>query len=186
MKKDKLKELFGRLEGEFDVENPRFLHQQRFLNKLKNQQKPVPKKWKTNRFFKPWMGVAASIAILLTVVFSFQFGNDEKGLAGISTEMAKTQAFYTASIAHELREIKKQQTPENKLLIEDALKQLQKLETEYVKLQKDLTASGGDDRVIFAMISNFQNRINILKNVLEKIQELEQLKQKNHELPTTI
>ena len=40
----------------------------------------------------------------------------------------------------------------------------------------DLTESGKDQRVIYAMISNFQSRIDILTTVLEQIEDVKQLK----------
>lgn len=178
MKKDKIDELFHRLQGEFDIESPAENHERRFLDKLENSNSG-------KSYLKPLIGIAASIAILMSVFLGFQTAK-ATGLATVSPEMAKTQHFYTTSIAKEMRKIEKRQTPENKALIKDAMAQMEKLETDYAQLQKDLETSGEDSRVIFAMITNFQNRINILKNLLERIENVEQLKQKTHENPITI
>ena len=56
----------------------------------------------------------------------------------------------------------------------------------YEKLKLDLTSSGEDKRVIYAMITNFQNRIDLLENVLEQIEEIKQLKNSNNENITTL
>ena len=53
---------------------------------------------------------------------------------------------------------------------------MQTLEKEYDKLKKDLLKSGKDKRVIFAMINNFQQRIDLLKQVLEQTQRINELK----------
>ena len=53
-------------------------------------------------------------------------------------------------------------------------------------LKEDLTISGDDSRVIYAMISNFQSRIEVLQNVLQKIEEIKQLKQITNENATTL
>lgn len=187
MKKDGLEELFQRLEGNFDIETPPEQHQQRFLDKLQASRKQGTLKIAHKiSYLKPLIGIAASLAIIISVVLGLQMNNQKDGLAGVSPEMASTQQFYTTTINKELQKIEKRQTPATKVLIGDAMTQMKKLESEYAKLQKDLATSGDDSRVIYAMINNFQNRINILKNVLEQIEHVEQLKQKNHENPATI
>ena len=76
-----------------------------------------------------------------------------------------------------VNKLNQERTPETKALIDDALKQLKTLESDYENLKKDLTKSGDDKRVIYAMINNFQNRINVLQTVLEQIESIKQLKQ---------
>lgn len=53
--------------------------------------------------------------------------------------MEETQDFFSAAIANELFEINERRTPENKKLIDDALNQLNILETDYTKLKKILS-----------------------------------------------
>ena len=60
------------------------------------------------------------------------------------------------------------------------------MEQDYQKLKTDLTDSGNDQRVIYAMISNFQNRIGILNTVLEQIEDVKQLKTNTNETKYTI
>ena len=50
----------------------------------------------------------------------------------------------------------------------------------------DLNESGDDHRVIYAMISNFQNRINILQNTINQIKIIKQLKNQSNETISTI
>ena len=49
------------------------------------------------------------------------------------------------------------------------------LETQYENLKNDLLESGQDKRVIYAMIDNFQNRIDLLEQVLEHIEATKKL-----------
>ena len=109
-----------------------------------------------------------------------------KDLASISPEMKETQTFFTNAIALEIDKLQQETSPEFKQLVDDALEQINKLETEYEKLKLDLTSSGEDKRVIYAMITNFQNRIDLLENVLEQIEEIKQLKNSNNENITTL
>lgn len=53
---------------------------------------------------------------------------------------------------------------------------MERLDIEYTKLKEDLNISGKDKRVIFAMVSNLQQRIDILNNVLARIDEINELK----------
>lgn len=185
MKKDKTDELFRHLQGEFDLEETPINHQQRFLEKLHSYNTQATKRqW--NFRPKPWMTIAACVAILISVVFSIKMNNQPAGLAAVSPKMAQTQDFYTATIHKELKKIANQKTPETKILVEDAMFQMKKLEQDFAILQKDLIKSGDDSRVIYAMIANFQMRISLLKKVLEQIEHVKLLKQENHENPIVI
>lgn len=180
-KRNHIEELFVRLKNEFDVEEPRPQHQERFLEKLHNQEKKHVFARSKKRSYKGLISIAASIAIIVTVLFATQMEPSKTGLASVSSEMKKTQHFYTSAIAAKLRKIEKQQDPKTLPLVQDAMLQLEILEKEYVQLQKDLVKSGNDNRVIFAMIENFQRRINVLQNVLKQIEIVKQLKQNENE-----
>ncbi len=107
-------------------------------------------------------------------------------MASVSPEMAQTQNFFTSAISNELAKLEAEFTPETAIIVEDALKQIEILESKYELLKKDLSESGDDSRVIYAMISNFQNRIDLLQNVIQKIEEIKQLKQNTNENAATL
>ncbi len=178
MKKDNLNQLFENLQDEFDVEVPNLGHQQRFLEKLNNENSNVVKTEKEPfKLWKPLLAVAATIVLCFSLITILSQQPETNGLASVSPEMSKTQDFFTSTIQNELTKLNGERTPETAALIDDALKQLNILETDYESLKKDLTESGDDKRVIYAMISNFQNRIDVLQNVMERIEDVKQLKQ---------
>ena len=109
-----------------------------------------------------------------------------KDLASISPELSQTQDYFTTAINNELASLNNERTPETETIIKDALEQINLLEIEYENLKIDLTESGDDKRVIYAMISNFQNRIDLLQNVLKQIEEVKQLNNNNNENNFTI
>ena len=185
MSKDNLDRLFENLKNDFDIEEPSLGHQQRFLDKLNNKNKMASATPKRS-LWKPILSVAASVVLMVALFFGTQQEASAKDLASISPEMAKTQNFFTATISDELAKLNNETSEETKILVDDALNQLEILETEYESLKEDLTESGDDKRVIYAMISNFQNRIDLLQNVLEKIEEIKQLKQNSDENATTL
>lgn len=175
-----LENLFKRLEGSFDVHDTPDGHQRRFLDKLNSR---AGKSQKPRIAFKRWTAVAASIVLFIALGASFLATNKSAAadLSSVSPEMEQTQSFFTATIAKELHTLKSNQTPENKDIIEDALRQIDILEKEYQQLKKDLVLSGQNERVVQAMVDNFQNRISLLEHVLETLESIKTLKNKTDE-----
>lgn len=187
MKKDNIDKLFDNLQSEFDVENPIIGHQDRFLSKLKNQNSVTQTNNSSgSNFWKPFLSIAASLLICFSVFTVLNPSEDVKDLASVSPEMAETQNFFTLTISKELLKLNEERSPETENLINDAMKQMKILEKEYESLKVDLTESGDDKRVIYAMISNFQTRIDILNNVMQTIENVKNLKEINNENSITI
>ena len=186
MSKTTLDDVFKTLEGQFDVEDPSNGHQQRFLNKLNNQNKSSQNQKKVVRLWRPLAGIAASLALIISVLAGVQDSSNTKELASISPEMASTQEFFTTAIANELEKLNSEESPEYQDLIVDTMFQIKILEEDYELLKNDLTESGDDQRVIYAMIANFQSRIDLLQNVVEQIDKLKQDKLEENENSTTL
>lgn len=180
-KKDKLDELFDRLEGQFDVEEPNTGHQDRFLQKL-NGTKTSPGKpgKRLIRLWKP-LSIAASIVILLTVGLNISNNLNRETTAEVPEEIEKAQFYFTALINKEIEKVNAEATPDTKEVIEDAMKQIKKLEEDYKTLEKSLVEDGNTKQLLHAMITNFQVRINLLEDVLEQIENVKQLKQTEYE-----
>ena len=186
MKKDTIDNLFEELKGEFDINKPISGHENRFLEKL-NADKVVINDIDKSRFnWKPLLAVAASLVICFSVFITAQNQPKTLDLASVSPEMSETQDFFTVTIENELKKLNKERSPLTEAIINDALEQIQLLENEYQKLKTDLTESGKDQRVIYAMISNFQTRIDILNTVLEQIEDVKNLKINTDETKNTI
>jgi len=187
MERDNLKSLFENLQNEFDVESPNVGHEQRFLAKLKGEDTTrVVLKNSKSSFWKPFMAIAASLVLGISIFAIVQQGPEAKDLASISPELSETQDFFTTAIALELASLNSERTPETETIVADALKRIDLLEKAYEKLKIDLNESGDDKRVIYAMISNFQSRIDLLQNVLKQIEEVKQLNQNSNENKITI
>jgi len=189
MKKDDIDTLFEQNRTDFDVHDTPQGHQKRFLAKLnaKTQaDKNVSKEKNIEKvsWWKP-LSIAATITVLLAIGFLFQNNKTQTSdLASVSPEMQKTQSFFNTAINKELKTLKNLKGTETKALVDDALQQMDVLEKEYKTLKTDLAESGNDKRVIYAMITNFQNRIDLLENVIKTIEEIKTLKANRNE--TTI
>ncbi len=187
MQKDTIDELFDNLKGEFNVNEPNKDHELRFLDKLKANDVASNTSKRSSGFnWRPFLAIAASLVICLSVFMTLQNEPEALDLASVSPELSETQDFFTVTIENELKKLNDERSPLTEQIITDALKQIEVLETNYQKLKTDLTESGNDQRVIYAMITNFQNRINILNTVLEQIEDVKQLKFNNDEPKNTI
>nr|WP_321222701.1 hypothetical protein [uncultured Psychroserpens sp.] len=185
---DNINNLFKKLEGNFDINAPNNGHENRFLEKL-NQQSitVVANDTKKSNYWKPFLAVAASIVLCFSVFTVMQQQNVElQGLASVSPELSQTQSFFTTAIAQEIATIEAERSPETEDMINKAMQALEILEKDYQLLKIDLNESGNDKRVVYAMITNFQNRIDVLKNVLEHIEEVKNFKLNQNENNNTI
>lgn len=183
--KDNIDQLFSNLEGTFDVYFPNDNHEDRFLAKLNAVKAPV-KDSKTKTYWKPLLAIAASLLICFALFNGLNQNSETLDLASVSPELSETQDFFTVTIAEELNKLDAERSPLTENIIYDAMRQLKILETDYNTLKSDLNESGNDKRVIYAMISNFQNRIELLTEVLEKIEDLKDLKATQNEIENTL
>ncbi len=171
--KDKLEQQFKELEGQFDTEEPKLGHFDRFEVKLARQVTQQPK-WNPNTW--KWLAVAASIALLFTLGLGNYSTKQGLELADVSPKMEETQNFFTSTIQQEIKNINLKGNEDNQQIIDDAFIQLNKLEENYKKLTVELDDSNKDKRIIYAMIANFQQRIEVLQSLLQQLEELQQLK----------
>jgi len=179
MKNKKIDELFEK--RNFDKEEPAAGHKSRFFKKLEAQDKSLGSGGHIRNLWAPLLSIAAVLAVAFMVFGGYFSGDQNSGeLSGVSPQMEKTEQFYTQMIKTELANLKAEKSPNTEKIVIDALSQLEKLETEYKKLQRDLQDSGKDKRVIYAMISNFQQRINLLKEVLNQIEHTKTLKDEKY------
>ncbi|MFD1294346.1 hypothetical protein ACFQ5N_10910 [Lutibacter holmesii] len=176
--KDNLDHIFKSLEHQFDVEEPEIGHFNRFEEKLNTPAINTRKK-----LFKmiASISVAASILLLVGIWLGSNYNNKGMELAGISTEMQETQVYFINTIHKELETIEKERSTETNEIINDGLFQLSKLEKQYTVLTLELKESTEDKRIIYAMISNFQQRIEVLQSILLQIERIKQLKSNKNE-----
>lgn len=187
MKKDTIDELFDNLKGEFDINTPNEGHIGRFMEKLQTNDISSVETKRVSKFnWKPYLAIAASLVICFSVFTTVNNEPEDLDLASVSPEMSETQDFFTATIDAELKKLNKERSPLTEQIITDALNRIELLEKEYKNLKIDLTESNNDQRVIYAMISNFQNRIDVLNTVLEQIETIKQLKTNSDEPKNTI
>ncbi len=176
--KNNLDNIFKDLEGKFDLEEPTIGHFERFQTKLNKGSGSAPNK-KNNLFY--FIAIAASFILFFGIWIGSTLSNSGMELAELSPEMKETQSYFVSVIEKELQTIEIERNSDTEHLIKDALLQLNKLETEYQSLTLELKESTDEKRIIFAMISNFQQRIDVLQGLLAQIEEFKQLKTQKNE-----
>ncbi|NQZ45002.1 MAG: hypothetical protein HRT65_11870 [Flavobacteriaceae bacterium] len=180
MEKDRINELFERLQDGFDFEEPQVGHQERFLQKLNQQNGVVGLQPKKMNWWKP-LSIAASIALLCVVGLQV-FGpgpNIKEQVVEIAPEVSETEFYFASLIEEQVQLLNDERTPETAKLVDDALIQLAKLETNYGQLEQELINGGNSKFILNAMITNFQTRIDLLKEVLTNIEAIKNLKNNN-------
>lgn len=184
---DNISKLFERLEGTFDIETPDANHENRFLMKLKQQALANETSEEDTRkpviLFTWWKPMAAACVILLSLgIFigsNFQFGTETQEVT-FSPEVENSQLYFASLIEEELEKVKAAENEDTKEIVQDALLQIERLENDYNDLKNQLIEHGDDKRILYAMVANFQLRIDLLQNVLAQIEEIKLFKNEDH------
>ncbi len=175
----KLEDKIKKIQNQFDIEEPTIGHFNRFEAKLQNHLKP-----KKRNPLKPYYKylVAASFVLLFSFIGYKSLSNKNTAtLANVSPELQQTESYFSAVIHDELKKVQLQKNHDNQKIIDDAMIQLQKLEKEYQSLGEDLKNSENKKALIYAMLDNYQQRIKILQNLLEQLEQFNQLKNNSYE-----
>jgi len=160
-------------------------HEDRFFNKLESE---LPEKITSNSYF--WLKIAASIIIMVGIasyIYRNSFGetnpdttivNNEDSkekeanisLGDLSPDLEKIENYYVANINLELANL--EISNENKGVVDGYMEQLEVLDAEYKRLNKELNEVGPNDQTIEALIQNLQLRLQLLKKLKAKLNQL--------------
>ena len=177
-------------------------HQRRFEARL-DEAFPVEKK-KTSYY--QVLQIAALFVVALGVGAFFYFNNNEEmpveennqivetpakkeaseepkateyRLSDVSPEFKKIEDYYMASVNIQLAKL--DMTPENKELIDAFMNKLETLDEEYMALNAEIQETGLNEETVEAMIANLQLRLDLLKKLKIKLNEIKQSKDNRYE-----
>ncbi|MDD7913068.1 hypothetical protein [Polaribacter ponticola] len=102
-------------------------------------------------------------------------------MADISPKMEEVQNYFVSTINQEIKTIEKNRNLETETIIEEALDQLEELEDNYKLFIKELNSEGSARRIINSMIKNYQQRLQVLENVLKQIDQIKNSNNINNE-----
>ena len=183
MNEDKhIEKLFESLQGSFDQKETAAGHEIRFLEKLNEAQGTIAFIPRERTWWKP-LAMAASIALIaiLSIGLFLPGQTVESQVAEIAPDMPQTKIYFANLIEEQVRGFEAHRNEDTEVVIQDALRQLERLEKDYAALEQELIDGGNKNAILSAMIQNFQNRIDILNNYMSKITMINNLKTNNDE-----
>jgi len=177
-----IEELFEELTDAFNQQEPAEGHEERFLKKINDAQGTIAFIPRERTWWKP-LAMAASIALIGVLGIGLFLNNPsvEDQVAEIAPEMPQTKVYFANLIEEQVKGMEAYRNEDTAVVIEDALRQLVRLEHQYTLLEQDLIAGGNQNVILSAMIQNFQNRIDVLNNYMSKITMINNLKTNNDE-----
>ena len=129
--------------------------------------------------------IAASIAFLLATgaFIGLQMGTDPQSeiasLSDYSSEYAEMEVYYQTQIQKKVAQLARY----DDITVGEDLKQVDEFMQE-LKQELQEAPKGNEEKIINAMIDNYQTKINILERVLERIQSTNQENLKSEENET--
>lgn len=156
----------------WDIEEPLAGHENRFSKKL-NAFKPKKKKnyWTA-------IGIAASFLLGISILY-FTSLRQEKEVV-FSPQVQETHDYFSSILTAEVSNLKKLENPATKMMIEDALLEMERLEKDYESLKLEIRKNGENKQIVFAMITNMQTRISFIKQVFEQVEQLNSQSNENN------
>lgn len=170
---DKLQNFFS--ENDFDFSSPHSGHFERFERKLNEPKSSNKTSWK-------WLSIAASIVLVIGFWLGSSHQKQQIQLADVSPKMEEVQNYFTTTIRTGLKSLEKSRSLETETIIEEALDALEELEEEYAIFITELNIAENQTKVINSMIKNYQQRLQILENVLQQIEQIKNPNLLNNEI----
>jgi hypothetical protein len=166
----------------FDSQEPSPGHMERFSAKLKQRQ--------TGSLLSriPY-AVKAAAAIVLVAVSSIliyeqarQYYQHQRisEFRGMADDFSEAESYYTSLIRNKYQEIDRldMDDPKQKEML---MKELNDMDRLFHTLQKDFQANPNDERVINAMISHYQLKLEVMNQIIRQLEKVNQVNKTNHE-----
>lgn len=180
---DPLKNSIQKNREVFEVE-PHEGHFERFRSKL--EASPVKRKGFGK---KSYLQTAAAVLFVLLagnqVRMYLAQGKDHQPptLSSVSPEYREVEYYYTTAIGQGMSQWKNLAeqgliSPEDQETMESEMKEFDET---YARLQRELEASPGDERVINAMLEVYRSRLSIITLIINKLETIKQQKKASHE-----
>ena len=166
----------------FDSQEPSSGHMERFQQKLNVRSTP-------SLFSRIPYALKAAVILLLVALSSiliyeqariYYQNQRELTLRDISREFGEAEFYYTSLINNKYEQI-------NRLNIDDPKQkemlmiELEEMDRLFHSLQKDFQSNPRDQRVINAMISHYQLKLDIMSQIISQLEEVNQINNKYKE-----
>ena len=176
-------ELLTNRRDEFE-EEPKDGHFDRFREKLstRNSRK---KRW----HFSPFLKVAAVLLIILISADLLIRLTETKPhfneMSTVKNDLNEASYYYTTKINRGIQDLEKMagEGIGSKKEIVQIKRELSEMDSLFVNLKQEYKANPNDERIINAMIEYYQTKLDIVNTIKTDLENVKQLKSKNHESP---
>ena len=143
-------------------------HTRRFTEKLDRSFHAEKRLWRIQRF-----ALAASLAALLAIsVITLNgirnYRSSRVVMAGFTTELYETEIYLRAEIAQKMKHLASFESM-NPEVMED----LHDIDRNFRKVKKEFEMNPGDERLISAILETYQTKIELLDQVIAKVEYYE-------------
>lgn len=158
----------------FDVESPSAQLWSRIENELNREKIKKPLR------VPLWLGIAASLIVIMTVTFISTYRNRgaDADIAALNPSFAKKEMKF-ASLIEEKKDSLQVYAKENPALYEQFSTDLEKLGADYERLKKELESSPNQRVIVNAMVKNLKLQLQVINQQLFIITEVNQYKKEN-------
>jgi hypothetical protein len=127
-----------------------------------------------------WLGIAASLVLITTIVLIYTYRNRDNDLeiADINPAYAKKEVRF-ASLIEEKKDSLQVYAKKNPVLYAHFSADLNKLGSDYEQLKKELQNSPNQKAVVKAMVKNLELQLQVINQQLSIINEVNQYKEEN-------
>lgn len=169
-----IEDIIKRGRSEFDDREPSDGHFERFSFRLATRLHAV----KAKRSIVPYLLKAAVVTLLVTLSSLWTFEHfvrpnlkTKMTLSEVSPEYREVERYYVTQVNLMENEFTSLEitTPEQK---EALMKEMASMDSVYVELQKELRANPNDQRIIDAMITHYQTKIEVMSYILSQLKEI--------------
>jgi hypothetical protein len=168
----KLENYFEKNREFFDDQDLPFGHEKRFLNKL-NKRKNVG--------LRVWYGIAAGFIFLAMLsffakdyIFNSKFVKESTNimcLSDISSKYQEVEEYYQTGVDEKIAEFKQLKCKIDKDQLIQIDNDLNEFDENYYKLQRELQNNTNDERIISAMINNYETKMRFLELIINQIKQ---------------
>jgi hypothetical protein len=162
-----------------NVQEPLPGHEERFDMRLMRKSQSSSKGKVISNW---WIGVAAAIAIGVIVVIATREVRQADDLMALNKveaieEVMVMDSLYKAKVGARMPVI-----PEQDMYTARILKEVQRLETEYKKMEQNLATGADPERITNEMVKNYQFRIRLIEQLRQYLMIKEQNKKANEKV----
>lgn len=170
-----IEKLFNENKEAFDAFEPEDGHFERFRAKIKKRDRKL-KNLSFNLMYKV-ISIAAVLILFALVSVKYYNENNQKPeqkyenltLSDISEEYKEVETYLKSNVDDKLQEFQSLSCTNQDVSIEMVLDELKELDETYKELQEELKHNANDQRIIDAMIDCYQNKIELLNQIISQV-----------------